>query len=196
MLSAKDISVPLAWCIPLQYNRGPSLLSTVSTCFVWICSQEPYVVGRHGYISANLCWSHSAVSHQCVCTLPSQTRGAIMPTHIQPVIIENTVRFSGLGFRSRWCRELLQCHKVLSKTSYAAFVKASVLSKRCPYLHGSRIFSSSWMSPKTSWGYLPMIFTCDFVIRDNHWQVASFVTPKSLFTVTHALLYIYHETDL
>ena len=40
------------------------------------------------------------------------------------------------------------------------------------------------------WGDLPMIFTRDFITRENHWQIASLVTQKSLFTVTHALLFI------
>ena len=36
-----------------------------------------------------------------------------------------------------------------------------------------------------------MIFTCDFVTRDNRWQITSLVTKKSLFTVTHALFFIH-----
>ena len=35
-----------------------------------------------------------------------------------------------------------------------------------------------------------MIFTRHFVTRENYWQIASIVTPKSLFTVTHALFFI------
>ena len=35
-----------------------------------------------------------------------------------------------------------------------------------------------------------MIFTRNFVTRENHWQIASLVTQKSLFTVTHALFFI------
>ena len=35
-----------------------------------------------------------------------------------------------------------------------------------------------------------MIFTRDFVTRENHWRIASLVTQKSLFTVTHALFFI------
>ena len=39
------------------------------------------------------------------------------------------------------------------------------------------------------------IFTRDFVTRENHWQITSLVTKKSLFTVTKALfslsLYVY-----
>ena len=42
-----------------------------------------------------------------------------------------------------------------------------------------------------SWCDLPMIFTRDFVTRENDWQIASLVTQKSLFTVTHALFFIY-----
>ena len=39
----------------------------------------------------------------------------------------------------------------------------------------------------------PMIFTRDFVTRENHWQIASLVTQKSLFTViTHALFFIHN----
>ena len=41
-----------------------------------------------------------------------------------------------------------------------------------------------------SWGDLPMIFTRDFVTRENHWQITPVVTKKSLFTVTHALFFI------
>ena len=32
--------------------------------------------------------------------------------------------------------------------------------------------------------------TRDFVTRENYWQMASLVTQKSLFTVTHALFFI------
>ena len=35
-----------------------------------------------------------------------------------------------------------------------------------------------------------MIFTRDFVTRENYWQIASLMTQKSLFTVTHALFFI------
>ena len=35
-----------------------------------------------------------------------------------------------------------------------------------------------------------MIFTRDFVTRENYWQIASLVTQKSLFTVIHALFLI------
>ena len=38
-----------------------------------------------------------------------------------------------------------------------------------------------------------MIFTRDFVTRENHWQIASLVTQKSLFTVTHALFFISYQ---
>ena len=44
-----------------------------------------------------------------------------------------------------------------------------------------------------------MIFTRDFVTRENYWQIASLVTQKSLFTVTHALFFIYwsvHTTSV
>ena len=37
-----------------------------------------------------------------------------------------------------------------------------------------------------------MIFTRDFVTRENHWQIASLVTQKSLYTITHALFFISH----
>ena len=40
-------------------------------------------------------------------------------------------------------------------------------------------------------GSLVMRFTNDFVTRENHWQITSLVTQKSLFTVTHALFLIY-----
>ena len=35
-----------------------------------------------------------------------------------------------------------------------------------------------------------MIFTRDFVTRENQWQITPLVTQKSLFTVTHALFFI------
>ena len=38
-----------------------------------------------------------------------------------------------------------------------------------------------------------MIFTRDFVTRENNWHIASLVTLKSLFTVTHALLFMYYS---
>ena len=37
-----------------------------------------------------------------------------------------------------------------------------------------------------------MIFTRHFVTHENHWQIASISTKKSLFTVTPALFYISH----
>ena len=37
-----------------------------------------------------------------------------------------------------------------------------------------------------------IFFTRDLVTRENYWQIASFVTPKSLFTVTHALFFLSH----
>ena len=40
------------------------------------------------------------------------------------------------------------------------------------------------------WCDLPMIFTRDFVTRENYSQIPSLVTKKSLFTVTHALFII------
>ena len=39
-----------------------------------------------------------------------------------------------------------------------------------------------------------MIFTRDFATRENHWQITPLVTKKSLFTVTHALFFIYFIT--
>ena len=39
------------------------------------------------------------------------------------------------------------------------------------------------------WGDLPMIFTSDEVTSENHWQITSRVTEKSLFTVTNVLFY-------
>ena len=42
------------------------------------------------------------------------------------------------------------------------------------------------------WGDLPMIFTSDEVTSESHWQIASRVTPKSLFTVTNVLFYFLH----
>ena len=41
-----------------------------------------------------------------------------------------------------------------------------------------------------------MIFIRDVVTRENHWQIASLMTPKSLFTVTHALFFISYVNDI
>ena len=35
-----------------------------------------------------------------------------------------------------------------------------------------------------------MIFTCDFITHENLWQIASLVTQKSLFMVTHVSFFI------
>ena len=40
------------------------------------------------------------------------------------------------------------------------------------------------------WCDLPMIFTFDFVAHENHLQITSLVTTKSIFMVTHASFYI------
>ena len=42
------------------------------------------------------------------------------------------------------------------------------------------------------WGDLPMIFTSDEVTSENHWQITSPVTKKSLITVTNVLFYFLH----
>ena len=42
------------------------------------------------------------------------------------------------------------------------------------------------------WGDLPMIFTSDEVTSENHWQITSRVTKKSLFTLTNVLFYFLH----
>ena len=39
------------------------------------------------------------------------------------------------------------------------------------------------------WGDLPMIFTSDEVMSENHWQITSQVNKKSLFTVTNVSFY-------
>ena len=39
---------------------------------------------------------------------------------------------------------------------------------------------------------LSIIFTSDEVTSEIHWQIASRVTQKSLFTVTNVLLYFLH----
>ena len=41
-----------------------------------------------------------------------------------------------------------------------------------------------------------MIFIRDFVTRENHSQITSLVTKKSLFTVTHALFFISTDIDI
>ena len=44
------------------------------------------------------------------------------------------------------------------------------------------------------WGDLPVIFTRDEVTGENHWQIASRVTQKSLFMVTNISFYFLHAT--
>ena len=36
-----------------------------------------------------------------------------------------------------------------------------------------------------------MIFNSDFFTRENHWQITPLMTKKLLFTVTHALIFMY-----
>ena len=40
-----------------------------------------------------------------------------------------------------------------------------------------------------------MVFTRDFVTRENLWQIFSLVTQKSLFTITHALFFIHYPNN-
>ena len=40
------------------------------------------------------------------------------------------------------------------------------------------------------WSDLPMIFTCDFVTRENYWQIASLVTRKPPWTIMISLILI------
>ena len=59
------------------------------------------------------------------------------------------------------------------------------------------INNNAWVTVKNDffgheWGYLPMIFTSDEVTSENHWQITSWVTKKSLFTVTNVLVYFLH----
>ena len=49
---------------------------------------------------AHLCWSHSAVSRCCM-QIVIKITVPIMPTIIQPIIIENIVQFSSLGLFQR-----------------------------------------------------------------------------------------------
>ena len=46
-----------------------------------------------------------------------ETMVVIMPTTIQPVIIENNVQSSGLGFPRERCRELLECQECHIKSA-------------------------------------------------------------------------------
>ena len=43
-----------------------------------------------------------------------------------------------------------------------------------------------------SWSDSAMIVTRDCVTRENHWRIASLVTEKSLFTLSHVVLYTWH----
>ena len=42
------------------------------------------------------------------------------------------------------------------------------------------------------WGDLPLVFTRDEVTSENHRQIASQVTQKSLFSETNVLFYFLH----
>ena len=56
------------------------------------------------------------------------------------------------------------------------------------------IKNSAWVTVNNDflgheWGDLPIIFTSDEVTSENHWQIASRVTQKSLVTVTNAFFF-------
>ena len=62
---------------------------------------------------------------------------------------------------------------------------------------GMDIKNNAWVTVNNEflgheWGDLPIIFTSDVVTSENHWQFASRVTQKSLFTVTNVLFYLLH----
>ena len=73
--------------------------------------------------------------------------------------------------------------EISDKYEYVQDMKERVRNKIIHPLPGITIFGHSWRDS-------PMIFTRDFVTRENHCQIASLVTQKSLFTVTHALFLI------
>ena len=41
-------------------------------------------------------------------------------------------------------------------------------------------------------GDLPIIFTSDKLMSENHWQITSQMTKKSLFTVINVSFYFFH----
>ena len=43
------------------------------------------------------------------------------------------------------------------------------------------------------WGDLPITFTSEEVTSENHWQITSRVTQKSLFMATNVLFYFLHD---
>ena len=43
------------------------------------------------------------------------------------------------------------------------------------------------------WGNFPITFTSEEVMSENHWQIASRVTQKSLFMATNVLFYFLHD---
>ena len=66
-----------------------------------------------------------------------------------------------------------------------------------PYIKVWDIKNNAWVTVNNDffgheWGDLPMIFTSDEVTSDNHWQITSRVTKKSLFTITNVLFYFLH----
>ena len=72
----------------------------------------------------------------------------------------------------------------------------SWLSGRLQCISTGDIKNNAWVTVNKDffgheWGNLPIVFR-SFVTSENHWQIASRVTQKSLFTATNVLLYFLH----
>ena len=75
----------------------------------------------------HICVDHIQLWAVAVCQVPFQTKVAIMPTNIRPVIIENIVRFSSLGLSQREMSRISGVSQGVNSKSYAMFVRAVVL---------------------------------------------------------------------
>ena len=73
-----------------------------------------------------ICVDHSQLWAITVCKLPSETKVAIMPNNIRPVIIENIILFSGLGLSQReiisFRPQCVESNSILLKPGLVAFI--------------------------------------------------------------------------
>ena len=59
------------------------------------------------------------------------------------------------------------------------------------YDSGHKIAYKKWNNTLFPWSDSTMSFTRVYVIRGNHWRIASLVTKKTLFTASYTLCYIF-----
>ena len=125
-----------------------------------------------------ICVDHIQLWAVAAYKLPYQTKVAIMLANIRPFVIKKILFGSQvLGFLRECCHELLMCHWVASKKSYAAFVRASFLyiCDEC-----ARVLVVFWKaSGPENWTLFSMI-TCWILIG----MITTFVLDGILPAVT------------